>query len=255
MTSHQQAVYEILLQFSRLCQRHGLTYYLCGGTLLGAIRHKGFIPWDDDIDVMMPTEDYLKFIELAPRTLPAGYVLQCSSTEDQFPFLFAKVCNSAIPFDNGMVYRPAGIFIDVFPVSYCKTPTKLRRILFDANLLITHILMAKCGWSKPYRYENKVIRLGSALLHRCSSKLLKAVRRFLLSRICSAAPTPYLCSVAGIYKARTEMFPSAWLDKSVSVTFEGSEQPAPAQWDVYLTHFYGDYMTPPPEEKRINHMG
>ena len=254
MNAHQQSVYGILLQFERVCRDNGLRYYLCGGTLLGAVRHKGFIPWDDDIDVMMPIEDYRKFVAIAPKALPDGFVLQAEETEAQFPFLFAKVCDTTIPFDNGMAYRPSGIFIDVFPVSYCKAPTKLRRICFDANLLITQILMGKCGWIIPYRYSNPAARLLAAVLSALSPALLKTMRRALLRPVCTDKPTDHVCSIAGIYKSGVEMFPAEWLAESAAVPFEDSIQPAPVMWDAYLTHFYGDYMTPPPVEQRTNHL-
>ena len=115
----QQKELQILLEVDRICKRNGLTYYLIGGSALGAVRHGGFIPWDDDIDIAMPRDDYRKFLKLCSRELPAEYFLQTYTSQPDFPYPFAKVNLNNTTFIENRLHKlniHHGIFIDVFPL-------------------------------------------------------------------------------------------------------------------------------------------
>ena len=109
---------EILTDFDKLCQENNLTYFLTGGTMLGAVRHKGFIPWDDDIDVGMPRKDYDKFIEIAPKILGEKYLLDCFEYNKKYYLPFAKIKKNNTIFDEGFYpdgFMHKGIYIDIIP--------------------------------------------------------------------------------------------------------------------------------------------
>lgn len=103
----------------RVCNENNLRYYMIGGTLLGAVRHKGYIPWDDDIDIVMPREDFNKFIILCSKALQSPFKLQWITTNEKYRFLFAKVENVNTVFYAGLKYKEdvyPGIYVDIFPI-------------------------------------------------------------------------------------------------------------------------------------------
>ena len=116
---HQQRMVELLLAFDAICKRHHIRYWLIGGTLIGAARHQGFIPWDDDMDVQMLREDYLKMIEILPRELDETMALQCRQTDENYFFQYAKLRDrrSVLDENNGYdrIFKERGIYIDIFP--------------------------------------------------------------------------------------------------------------------------------------------
>lgn len=115
---------DILKKFHEVCEKHNLTYYLTGGTLLGAVRHKGFIPWDDDIDVVMPYDDYKKLCKLPSEVFGEEFFLQNADTDVQYPLLFSKLRKNnthaeEIDFKNLSLHK--GHFIDVFSMYHTST--------------------------------------------------------------------------------------------------------------------------------------
>ena len=152
MTSEQKELLSLLQYFSDFCENHGLRYYLVGGTLLGAVRHKGFIPWDDDIDVAMPKKDYEKFLGL--RTLlKEGLVLLEENTCSDYPFYFCELCNANVPFFHGNKNGPVGVYIDIFTIEPSRKPDKLSKFCFDVISVIGYVLQVKTGWTKYIPYK------------------------------------------------------------------------------------------------------
>ncbi len=110
---------EMLNEVDRICKKHGIRYYLCGGTLLGAVRHSGFIPWDDDLDIFFPRKDYIKFAEIAPKELPDTMFYQDWHNEFDYPYNFAKIRMNGTKFCQNEIQHlnmHQGIFIDIFPL-------------------------------------------------------------------------------------------------------------------------------------------
>ena len=119
MNELQQIDSDLLKEYIDFCEKHNLTYFLMAGTLLGAIRHKGFIPWDDDIDVAMPREDYDRFCELAAKEFTGDIFFQSYKTDKHFPYVFSKLRNTNTTFIEA-VYKHVdmnhGVYIDIFPI-------------------------------------------------------------------------------------------------------------------------------------------
>jgi len=123
----QNIEYEILQEIVRICEKNNLSYFLIGGTLLGAVRHKGFIPWDDDLDIAIPRKDYEKFLKICQTQLNSDYFLHCNKTDPDYWLPFAKVRKKNTLFDEKSITSietHKGIYNDVFPLDNAKKTTK-----------------------------------------------------------------------------------------------------------------------------------
>lgn len=253
MTEEQAQMFELLRTFKELCEAHRLQYYLAGGTLLGAVRHQGFIPWDDDIDVSMPLDDYLKFLALSDK-LPEHVEAQSAENDPRYPFVFLKLCDTSHPFHTGCPNEPKGVYIDVFPLIPSKKLSRETRLRFEVINVISYVLQVKLDWTAFIPYKLPQARFGFWLLDHFSPERLKRLRRKQIARIYDPNSRETLCSPGGAYKADKEFFPAEWYTETVELTFEGEHFSAPIDWQAYLSRNYGDYMElPPPEERRSRH--
>ena len=259
---------EILKVFQEICKRHNLRYFAIGGTCLGAVRHKGFIPWDDDVDVAMPYEDYVRFFELADSELPDKYgLISPLRIRHSVMEYFFKIHDRTTAFieEDFTSYpdRYAGISIDIFPVhgfpdnEHEGKKILLRaRILRNMNRLLRHemkLLTEKLGFIKgfiayiaglplklilPYDYFT---RRHEKMLKRytfgCSDKILFPWRKDKSNE-------------KGWYR---NIFYYDDFKNTVELSFEDTTISVPVGYDRYLTMEFGDYMKLPPEEDRINH--
>lgn len=249
----QLAELEILLEFQRLCQASDLRFYLTAGTLLGAARHKGFIPWDDDIDVVMPRKDYDKLARLASQSVSEGYVYQEYRAEPNFPYYFAKLRKLGTKVEEPVlraIDMEQGVYIDVFPLDRCPGGRRAT-LLFKGVELLDCAVLARvssefvCGYQKPYmRFLWNALR---RLPNRALFSLREGVRKLL------GLGGKRLCTVGGHHGYPRESYRPAWFDQTVELEFEGHLFPAPAGWEELLSNMYGDYMTPPPETERGGH--
>ena len=246
----------ILKTYANYCEKNNLTYFLCGGTLLGAVRHKGFIPWDDDIDVFMPRPDFERFVQLTKETGITPHYDSCFYRDTKFtvdyPFVKivdnrTKVIEKTKNEENLM-----GIWIDVFPIDG-----------FSSNMLLNKLFCAhKQFWkrlcftfSDDLSKVEKKKKIGKMIVMPFL-KLMGQKRLFgKLDRLCRKydyeKSSKVGCTVWG-YKIK-EVIPKTSLIPASKVIFEGIEFNAPAVPSVYLSSLYGNYMQLPPEEKRINH--
>ena len=252
----------ILKKFIKICEKNNLRYYLCGGTLLGAIRHKGFIPWDDDIDIAMPREDYNSFCEV--------YKNKYHETDDKFfidlssnhnvPYGLITDKSIKITFNvtSSAAYKYAwlDIFpIDGFPKSNILGAIHIRNFLFKKVLYMfsnfEDLPDQKHKWSLPKRV---IVRIANKLkfhkLFRNRTMFFNWANNVLLKY--SMYKTDKCCILWGLYKYK-DIFPTNWFGEGVSVEFEGITANAPCKYDNYLKQLYGDYMVLPPEDKRQGH--
>ena len=229
----QLRMLEILIEVDAICKRHNIKYWLSSGTLLGAVRHGGFIPWDDDLDIEIMREDYTRLMTILPKELPAHLALQTDQTDANYVYLYSKVrdMNSYIKEECVVNQRlkHQGAFVDIFPMETAP-----------------HIL---CGISA--KLFNRLC-LKQAIEHGCHTALYKWARTFLLSvlfplfRIISKgykkAKIHHTYGVNFLIPVNVEdVFPLTTVD------FEGHSFPAPQSSDKYLTALYRDYMKIPEE--------
>ena len=245
----------LLKKTSEYCEKENMSCMLGGGTLLGAVRHKGYIPWDDDIDIMMRRPDYDHFI--SSFTDPAGDMKVYAYPKDKkYPFPYAKISLETTrlveKIGNGISFD-IGVNIDLFPIDGFEDNDKevacrLQKIAHYRKLLDRKMYPVK-----------KANSLGQ--------KLYKALR----NAWCNCVPTGYLlnriaklvqqCKYEGSRRAgaslggygQGEVCQKEWLEKTTRLEFEGDFFDVPIGYQFYLTNLYGDYMTLPPEEKRVTH--
>ena len=184
---------ELLLEFRKMCEENDLTYYLTGGTLLGAVRHKGFIPWDDDIDIAMPRKDYNLFLKLCAHSLGADYIHKDERTAIAYPHYFSKLTFA----EHAQKHKRA--YIDIFPLDICPDKDFAAIVFFKSFVLITSAIEAKvtdnfiCGYSKPY-----MIFLWN-LLRRFPLKILYPLRHCIRKIFSLFGSGQRLCNVGGLY--------------------------------------------------------
>ena len=243
---------EMALFFDEFCQKHNLMYYMCGGCCIGSIRHKGFVPWDDDVDVFMPRNDYEKLKKLWKDT--PEYTMQYTTkdflTQNQFLTInannttFIKTYQKNLDMNHGLV-------LDVLPLDGCPKGFRRKMQKFWA-LLYSLFIVGKA----PENHGKKMNIIGKILLTLMKPKSW----RYAAWRFCEKKMTKYpiekceyiteLCS--GPHYMQNE-YPKEYFEKAVRVPFEGKMMPIPVGYDGYLKMAFGDYMQMPPEEKRICH--
>ena len=246
----QLTLLEILDEVVRICNKHKLEYFITGGTCLGALRHKGFIPWDDDIDMVMPREDYEKFMVIARDELNDKYFLDYYKTNPESHFGFMKIKMNNTTFVQGYKYKcHNGFFLDIFPLDYNKKDTKL--VAFDASLArcLIETLKYKDGNLKAKSLRRPYISL---LFVPFTNRRLHKIIDWLYSHNnkkehVNGAVYPTM------YYYKKDVYPLNVVFPYSEVEFEGKKYHAYHDPDKYLTQLYGDYMKLPPKEKRIAH--
>lgn len=247
---------DILINFHRLCRQLGLTYYLTAGTLLGAVRHGGFIPWDDDIDVTMPRADYDRLIREGPALLDEAFLLQDCHTERNFPYYYAKIRRRGTYVEERILRAIAmeqGIYIDIFPLDKCPDRGKPAKLFFKTVELLDCCVLSKVSTEFVCGYTKKSARFSWRLLRHLPNPWLFVLRDGLRKGMGWFASGKRLCTVDGAHGYPRETYDAAWFEKTIELPFEGHSFPAPVGWHELLTNMYGDYMTPPPKEERQAH--
>ena len=242
---------DMLKEFISICEKLNLKYYLAYGTLIGAIRHKGFIPWDDDIDVVMPRKDYEIFLEKAQALLPEHLFLQHSGTEPDYMMSFAKIRNSNTTFmqiSDRKFKINHGVFIDIIPLDFCpddekeyqKILQKKKRYDFRINNYLDY------GTTKNI---NTKIKIYIYKILYPSLKFLKKRREKLYKSISHGNKFTVFC----FSKPWLNTAPVEWFGEGVEVDFEGLKAIVPKGYHEWNTQLYGDYMQLPPLSEQVPH--
>lgn len=240
--------YEILQELKRVCEKNGLTYYLAFGTLLGAIRHHGFIPWDDDIDVGVLREDYNKLVKICKKELKEKYYFQSYET-DNLSIPFAKIRRKDSIYlapDSEVSEDASGIWIDIFPYDYCTNNKLLQKIVYYRVLFYQFISAIKHG-QKIYTgtFGKKLISYFFYFFSIFFSK------KYIDNRLIKIK-TKYKKGNTITSYCSNDIVPTKILTERVLHKFENKEYYIPKDYDLYLKANYGDYMKLPPVNKRTS---
>lgn len=247
--------FDILKMFDAFCKENNIRYFLAFGTLLGAIRYKKFIPWDDDVDVLVPREDYERLLSLFQDS--EKYRLYAFERNLKYAFPFAKLCDMTtklveIAYPNNGV--ELGVNIDIFPLDFFdddleKAKKEIRRIR-KYNACLSYMKVDRPKTSNPIRFLAWSIIISYCKMHGSAHYIRKVIKECdkpwqKESRYIGAKAWP-------IWGDRVIIPKEAFAD-SVDVEFEGEMFPAPIGYDTYLTCLYGDYLPEPPKEKQKSH--
>lgn len=239
-----------------VCEKNNITYYLISGTLLGAVRHKGFIPWDDDIDICMPYPDYLKFMKIGQQKLGSKYFLQTFLTDPNYQRSFARVrANHTAMLRDTMIYCHShqGIWLDIFPLIHLggSFDIKLKKRLVQISNYIQIDDVLKYNIEE---FEHIIGKKGVRFLHafhKIPMKIRQRIHKTLLHFVCCGKPKKM---VAEVWGGITHLYPKEILDGPVSkVEFEGRTYNTFPDYIKFLECKYGDYMILPPVEERCSH--
>lgn len=245
---------DAMKDFDSFCKKHNLCYILHGGTCLGAIRHKGFIPWDDDVDIAMPRADYEKFIKLSAHFHKEKYTIHTYKTDPKMLTNVMKICINNADFRGVSGADGDGeAFLDIFPLSDVPNSKRLQNLQNKIIIFLNNCVYAKIGYITLVSWKSKLI-LGS---------LSKLPRKFLgnLIELCIKF-FPHLNSkfvnivATANYNNNTgyawDLLPKSYIKEVQLTDFEGENFYITKYWDEYLSSHYGDYMKEPPIEKRYN---
>lgn len=235
LRQQQLRMLDILKCLDQICKKHNIQYWLSSGTLLGAVRHGGFIPWDDDLDVEMLKPDYDKLMKVIEKELPENYILQNQKTDKNYVLQFSKIrdLNSCIKEHHALdvYYQYHGIFIDLFYLEPMNNFSSLVTNSLKNNLCLKLLLCQ----SIPLSIKLCMVRFNHVFLNVFIFPVFRFLSRFL--------PSGIVRHTFGLNFAKPrylkEIFPLK------EIYFEGYQFPSPANEDTYLSRLYGDYMSLP----------
>lgn len=256
----QEIELENLKKIIEICEVNNLRYFLIGGSLIGVLRHNGFIPWDDDIDIGLPRPDYNKFVQIVKNYLPDHMDSQTLTSDPNYKCYFTRLINNRkkIYWEHGQYTAIIGVWTDVFPIdglpdnSICRKLHVLNVNLHKALYKFTQIDYVTTNKQRPF-YEKVLIEfamlthIGKIL---SPDKTLKALDTVLQKYDYDKAK--YVWNFSGCY-GKKEIVPKYQLSGNRKGLFEGLSVNIPEGAEDYLTSIYGDYMQLPPIEKRKSH--
>lgn len=248
--SLQKKILEITIYFDTFCQEHGIVYYLMGGSALGAIRHNGFIPWDDDLDVFMTYENYSKFLTIAKTNIDTDkFYLQKEDTEE-WPLFFSKLRMNGTTFlEIDTMHKSdmhQGVYIDIMCLNNVSSNIIYRFSQYLVAILLTAQTISKRGYKSNQKISKKVaMYLASTIIRgRIKSILIKFVRSL------NSKNTKMVGHFFGKAPFSKTSFPIEWLGKQRYVPFEDTKLPVPQLAENYLELRFGDYMKIPDQKTR-----
>ncbi len=244
---------DILLNVADFCEEHKLEYFLANGTLIGAVRHQGFIPWDDDIDIYIPRKDYQEFLRSYNKgTKSKNYSVVCPY-EKKAKHSIAKVIDSrTVKIEPGFSYDNdyLGVDIDIFPLDGQPTGEEDFKTWFKDLIRIYWLFYFAAGSSKTGSYKHKIACFLTKLITSKKKLLDKAGR---LHRKYPYETSEYVGAVEGYFNKVGDRFKKQCFEESIVLKFEGHDFKAPIGYDDVLKSQYGDYMKLPPPEERVTH--
>ena len=233
LKDHQKNCREALAFVEELSRKFDLRYYLLAGSVLGAVRHGGFIPWDDDVDIGIRIEDLAQFEKLVQENLPEGFTLVQPGPGDPYPRMFSKIC------------RDGRCCIDLWPLVPIHNGGWQAKFTWFFARLITKVHYCKIGY--PVTKHGKLAKICSLFL---TDRMALALARWNERK--DLGKTSSYCNLYSVYSRQKETIPTVWLDTPARENFEGLHVPVVGCTHDYLTHLYGDYMQLPAPWKRAS---
>lgn len=262
MEQIRQIQLEMLREVERICSKYHISYCLGYGSMLGAVRHKGFIPWDDDVDILMLRRDYDKFKKIYAKEMDSKYFLQDYESDPEYLWGYSKLRNlntTYIRCGQEHIKCKDGVFIDIFPQDEIPASIGARMVQDWICIFLRKALWARVG----QRSESKVwLRAVYKLLARIPKKSIYACQDTMIRRY-KQSRSGYVRCLLFIAPGKKDNnkntvrerygFRKEWLIKRARYEFEGELFWGTKDYDRCLSYLYGDYMTLPPEEKRQGH--
>lgn len=242
----QLALLEMAVAIDEICRKYKIQYSLSSGTILGAVRHGGFIPWDDDLDIMLVRGEYERFLQIPDEEFKRyGFTIQRAFTEE-WPMFFSKVRKDGTTFiekyPNKLKGSHQGIYIDIFPVDNLYDSVLMAHIQWNAF----HILAAKCLEKRGY-YTNSLSKKIAMLIARISPE--KILVYFVEARRQKQSKNVHIFMGASVERD-VSIYPRSMFEEYTEIIFEGRKFSVVKDYENYLQISYGNYMKLPPEEER-----
>jgi len=246
LQEHQAALYILLQEFDRVCTRLGIRYFLFAGTLLGAVRHRGFVPWDDDLDVIMLRQDYERFLQEAPRVLDRERFFLQGEFSDHWPMFFSKLrlngttcLEKQHPKDDAI---HEGVYIDIFPCDNAYSSTLGKKLQFLCSKVVIAKGLCQRGYDTDSRKKKLFMQFCRLLPGGVFHRIVKGPRR----------TGAYVHSfLGGASKYSRSIYPESCFESTQQLSFEGGSFSAPGDSDTLLKILYTDYMRIPPPQERL----
>ena len=241
--------FEMLKHFDSFCRENNIHYYLSNGTLLGAVKYNGFIPWDDDVDVLVPRDDYEKLLKIYPSN--KKYKLFSNDYDSSFKYTYAKLCDMTTRIVEHSVKEEVqlGIFIDILPLDNCSKHIFCENIQRKMRFYQVGCVLSKFDLAKK---KSNIKRCAIAGFHIFGYDFFSKRLKKLVNQEIAMGNEYMGCLNWPIY-GKHEFLPAEVFSATVSVSFEGFDFPAPIGYDTYLRSLYGDYHLDPPIECQKTH--
>lgn len=240
----------ILKELIKIFDEHNLTYYLSGGTLLGAVRHKGFIPWDDDIDISMPREDYENFLSISSETLDKRYFVQNFKTDNEYKYYITRVLDRNYDIEEIRTKKRTNPAVDILPLDGSPNNILARKVHFLKCMSLRY-LISLCNRKiiDMKRRRNIIERILVNTLrfipferfldeYKLKTLLDHSLKKY------SMQSSDYSGCLMGAYRTK-QMVPTEWFGENKVYQFENLNLSGPENFDCYLRQMYGDYMEVP----------
>lgn len=245
--------FQILRHFSLICKTNDIRYCLSNGTLLGAVKYGGFIPWDDDVDVFVHRDDYKRLMECYQDT--GEYKLFSLERCEEYCFPFAKLCDmTTVKYEDGYINKvKLGLCIDIFPLDKWRFPYRkaIKQLKFERKLIV-NLQYSNGNYGRGRNIITTIVRNVLIFFSKLKGARNICLKMQQIAEKSNGCNESCGCVVWPIYGER-EIVPKEVFDATVEVEFEGEKFPAPEGYDVYLRSLYGDYENDPPVERQKTH--
>ena len=244
---------KVLKDIDRVCKILNIRYFLIGGSALGAVRHGGFIPWDDDVDIAFYRRDYEIFIKNAKDLLSRDFVLENYDTNEEYHLCFSKVCVNGTVYTCGDIQKRNvhhGVFVDIFPMD--AVPDSRIGRFFQKNFAYMAYFLLR---GEPLKNAGAVLNCISKMIIKIlPRKWARGIGIFCDKMVCryDQDKCGSISNIYGMASYEKETVPKEYIGSLVLHKFEDMECPIPEMYHEYLTHVYNDYMEYPPEEDRVS---